>query len=113
MKISTQITEGDFTDWKLHPITEALMKYSAAKKQRLMERWADGEFSDGFDVGMAVKNAGATGACSIYKDLLELDFEELIGELDDGEYIRVVPKGQSGSDSELRAGDGGGEDNDS
>jgi hypothetical protein len=49
-------------------------------REDLKECWAQGDFSAAFDVEMAVKNAGATGACSAYKDLLEIDAEDLFGD---------------------------------
>ncbi len=42
-----------------------------------MEAWANGNFTGTFNVEMAVKNAGATGACSAYQEVLELTFEDL------------------------------------
>lgn len=44
-----------------------------------MQAWADGTFSAQFTMEMAVKNAGATGACSAYQDILNLEAEDLYG----------------------------------
>jgi len=48
----------------------------------LMELWASGAFTGTFDIEMAVKNAGATGACSVYQFVQELDYL-VIAEEDD------------------------------
>lgn len=53
------------------------MQWLQERRQELMEQWADGMFSAAFDMEMAVKNAGATGACSIIKSILEISYEEL------------------------------------
>lgn len=62
-----------------------------------MESWANGQFSDGFDVAMAVKNAGATGACSAYLEVMEVNFETLNEELDDDKSKWPVPEGPGGA----------------
>lgn len=48
-----------------------------------MELWAGGNFSAAFDMEMAVKNAGATGACSVYASIIELDYEQIAKEEED------------------------------
>ncbi len=45
-----------------------------------MEAWADGNFTGTFTTEMAVKNAGATGACSAYQRILDLTFEDFQNE---------------------------------
>jgi hypothetical protein len=45
--------------------------------------WAGGAFSASFEVEMLVKNAGATGACSAYQEVLELDYETIKGVLEE------------------------------
>lgn len=45
-----------------------------------MESWANGEFTAAFDTEMAVKNASATGACSIYKEIVDIEVEDLFGD---------------------------------
>jgi hypothetical protein len=50
---------------------------------------------------MAVKNAGATGACSAYLELIEITFETLNEEKEDGEHIRVGPEGSGGTSGNI------------
>lgn len=45
-----------------------------------MEEWADGHFSASFDTEMIAKNAGATGTCSGYLMVLELEASDLFGD---------------------------------
>lgn len=89
------ITDQEFKEWLDHPVTRAVKEYLASRRNTLMESWANGEFSAAFSVEMAVKNAGATGACSVYSELAELDFEQLIGEIAD-ESVRTGTDGSSG-----------------
>ena len=64
-----------------------------------MELWAGGTFSAAFDIEMAVKNAGATGACTIYQLVKEMDYSVIAEESEHGEYFGPSATGQSSSDS--------------
>lgn len=46
--------------------------------QGLKDRWAQGDFSASFELEMLVKNAGATGACSVYTDIVDLDYNQIV-----------------------------------
>ena len=93
-------TEEDFNAWKRHPVTEFLFLWALKKRESLKEDWAQGSFSDpSFELAMAIKNAGATGACSILKDLLDLDYESAMTEITDGEYKWAKASGSSSSGS--------------
>jgi hypothetical protein len=52
-------------------------------REGLKEKWAMGDFSAAFNTEMAVKNAGATGACSMIKDILDFDVEDIYGDYDE------------------------------
>lgn len=73
-----EVTEGLWEEWKQNPCTKRLMEWAGEERQELMESWASGTFTAAFDVEMAVKNAGATGACSIYQFVRELDFNQIV-----------------------------------
>ncbi len=68
------ITEEEWKEWLLHPVTKHLRKWAFEKQEELKSRWADGEFTDAMQSAMAVRNAGATGACSVYKEVEEMDY---------------------------------------
>lgn len=84
--------EDDFKGWLLLPETAALRRWARVKREALRDAWEEGTFSAAFELEMLVKNAGATGACSILREVEELDFETIIQELDDGEYQRAPSK---------------------
>lgn len=42
-----------------------------------MEDWAHGKFTASFEAEMVARNAGATGACSMIKEILEYNHEDL------------------------------------
>lgn len=73
-------------EWLQHPCTKRLRYWAEMEREELKEKWASGDFTAAFDVEMAVKNAGATGACSIYVDVINLDYEQIvIGASDEGQ----------------------------
>lgn len=45
-----------------------------------MEQWADGDFTASLTTEMVARNAGATGAASAYKEIIDLEYDELLGE---------------------------------
>lgn len=66
-----------FQEWLVHPATVAVLEMYRRERERLKETWANGEFSDGMSMAMAIKNAGATGACSMIKEFLDITYEDL------------------------------------
>lgn len=90
-------TEEEWNEWKAHPATKSLVKYMQQSRMQLMELWANGDFSAAFSVEMAVKNAGATGACSAYKELMELDYNQIVIGASDEEQVRPGAGGTSGA----------------
>ena len=72
--LSEMPSEKEWSEWLQHPCTKRLRFWADQTRLDLMEQWAEGNFSAAFDMEMAVKNAGATGACSVYLDVRELDF---------------------------------------
>lgn len=68
----------NWEEWLMHPCTKALRGWAREQRQALMEQWANGNFTASFDIEMAVRNAGATGACSIYAEVEEMDYQLII-----------------------------------
>ena len=80
-------------EWLQHPCTKRLRYWAQKERQELMEVWASGGFSAAFDVEMAVRNAGATGACSIYQMLLDPNYDQIVIGAADEEQVRTDPTG--------------------
>lgn len=53
------------------------MQWLHSKREDLKEDWANGNFTASVGNEMLVRNAAATGACSILNDLLNISYEEL------------------------------------
>lgn len=78
--------EAEWDEWLTHPCTKRFRYWAESSRESLKEAWANGDFSAAFDMEMAVKNAGATGACSVFIDVIELNYEKIIiGASDEGE----------------------------
>lgn len=92
-------TEEEWIEWLNHSCTQRLRYWAEVERERLKESWANGDFSAAFDMEMAVKNAGATGACSVLIGIINLDYEQVItGASDEGETKSNGPD-SSGSSS--------------
>lgn len=82
-----------FSDWLLHPVTEALRQVLADKRQERKDKWEDGDVLElGKDQQMLL-NAAAIGECNGFKYVQELTFETLQGDMEDGEPKRPLPVG--------------------
>ncbi len=71
-----------FRQWREHPVTIRLLQWAERRREALKEGWANGEFTAAFDIEMMAKNAAATGAVSIYKELIDISSEDLFGDGD-------------------------------
>lgn len=55
-----------------------------------------------FQFEAAIRNATALGYCGALKEwLVEIDFDQLTTELEDGEFVRVETSGTRGLDSDV------------
>jgi|APCry1669189101_1035198.scaffolds.fasta_scaffold99286_1 hypothetical protein len=77
-------TEQEWQEWKQHPCSEALQKILRNWQESLKSQWAAGTFTDQSQFGTAISNAKAIGNCEAFERVLELEYEQLESELDDG-----------------------------
>ena len=77
------VTEELFLDWLEHPVTQAVKRVQARKREELRTQWENGELVDMTEFKTAVESAHAMGQARAAKWLLELDLETLKGELAD------------------------------
>lgn len=78
-----ETTEELFQAWKDHQVTKDLILWASNKREALKEGWAQGDFTAAFDIEMMAKNAGATGAASILKQIMDLNYDDFYAELSD------------------------------
>ena len=79
--IQNQSPESDrYSEWLQHPVTQDMMLWARKEKIKLMEAWAEGNFTATFSNEMMARNAAATGACSMLEKLINLEYDDLYGE---------------------------------
>ena len=76
--------EEEFKEWLEHPATKALHRILRGWQSDLKEQWASGAFTDQSQFGTAISNAKAIGNCEVIERTLGLDYEQMLGESDDG-----------------------------
>lgn len=77
------LTEEEFNEWKLHPMTQALMGVLAAKREALRQQWEGGSFTDYSLETTALINVGNLGTCKGYAFVADLTYEDYLAELED------------------------------
>ena len=73
----------DWSEWLQNPCTKMLREWACMQRDSLKEQWATGSFTASFEIETIARNAGATGACSVYVEVEELDFNQIIGVISD------------------------------
>lgn len=97
------LSEDQFKAWKELPESKALFSAVFARKERLKEQWASGQFTELFEHATAIKNAQAIGECKMLEWILELDFDAINQGVQDGEHDRLEAARQSGSGAAHRS----------
>lgn len=67
-----EISQEEFHEWLLNPVTKALKAQWQADRERLMESWASGAFA-----GNPEREAEMRGQCQILGQFLALEIEDL------------------------------------
>lgn len=81
--MSRALTEEEFKEWKSHPGTQAVMEILSAKREALRQAWEGGSFTDYESATTALVNVGNIGTCKGYAFIMDLDYEQYLGERDD------------------------------
>ena len=99
--MSRAITEGEFNEWLVHPVTIAVKEILAAKREQLRQAWEGGSFTDYESTTMAMVNVGNIGTCRGYAFVQELDYEGYSLELENDKPIGAGPSGSSGTGEDV------------
>jgi hypothetical protein len=67
-----QISQQEFNDWLLNPVTKALKEQLMADRERLKEAWASGSFA-----ADSIRDAQVRGQCEAFSQILALGFEDI------------------------------------
>ena len=77
-------TEEEFLGWLEHPATKALQRWLFLKREGLRDAWAEGHLAERDVHAWAARNAEAIGVAGLCKEVLRLDYDQLVKELNDG-----------------------------
>jgi len=91
------LTESEFNDWINHPVTVAVKRILANRRDQMRRDWEGGSFTDYDAQAMALTNVGNIGTCKGYAFVMDLDYTAYIGELDE-ESIGAGTQGSGGAD---------------
>ena len=86
-------SEEEFKEWLLHPVTRAMREVLERRRESNRCAWEGGSYSDWDSHTHAIINAGAIGECKGMAFVQELDYETLIGELDEERERAETPRG--------------------
>ena len=76
------VTEEEFKEWLLHPVTQEVMRVLEARREELRRQWEGGSFADYSIETTSLVNVGNLGTCKGYAFVMDLTYEDL--ETDDG-----------------------------
>lgn len=69
-----QISEEEFAEWLVHPVTRAFRERAQADLDARKESWSLSEFNDN-----PLRDAKVRGECAILTQIVNLDFSDVKG----------------------------------
>ena len=82
--MSSQVSNEQLAVWLADPVTVALREWARGRRESLREQWESAGFQGQQHFETAIRNSAAIGACSVYKEIEDLDREVIFGEQEDG-----------------------------
>lgn len=94
------ISENEFKEWLLMPVTKELIRILNARREDLRQQWEGGSFTDYEKDGTVLTNVGNMGTCKGYAFVTDFTYEQYLTEIgaEDGEQVRAQAPGGSGVD---------------
>lgn len=81
--MAIQVTEGEFLEWMVHPVTREYLRFLAEWQEGLKGQWAARMFQRESMEESALANAEALSEMSTIQALREVDYEKMREVLDD------------------------------
>ena len=109
------ISEQEFNDWLLHPVTVEFRKVLAEKRAGLREEWEQSEPLAYTKESFVLANVGNIGWCRGLAWAESLEYEQYLTEIgaNDGKSVGVGTSGSRGPHQDVRTGEEGSTDRDS
>lgn len=77
-------SQEEWEAWLEHPATQALRAAFKAQQDDRKDMWMSGLFTDQSQYGTAILNAKAIGFCEAAQIIIDLDYQQVIQEIEDG-----------------------------
>ena len=90
-------TQEEFTAWLDHPATWALHNWLRLKREQCHSAWESGRLSNPDPMAWVAKNSEVLGVVGLCRELLEMEFEQLVTESSNEQSIRSNPNGPTGT----------------
>ena len=74
----------EWEEWTKHPAAALFARYLRRKQEELQQEWAKGTFGDQVHYETVVLNSKAQGIHQCIDQILDLEYEQVVGELRDG-----------------------------
>lgn len=71
------MTKEDFDEWTNNPLTKEYHQFLSDYRSHLMEMWVEGKFSAPTMEASVMKNLEAMAKAQCYKDLVDLEFDDI------------------------------------
>ena len=72
-----KITEAEWEEWKLHPVTKRFRQFLKGQLEELQQQWVEGNFTSDTSDATAQINARSIGKAQNLVDIIELSSEIL------------------------------------
>lgn len=72
-----KITEAEWEEWKLHPVTKRFQQFLKEQLEELQQQWVEGNFTSDTSDATAQINARSIGKAQNLVDIIELSSEIL------------------------------------
>lgn len=77
-----EVTEQEWADWRLHPVTKQYHRRLEQFLESLKQQWVSGNFTSTTVDETAQLNASNIGKAQMLIDILGMDFETLTGDME-------------------------------
>lgn len=84
-----EISQEQWNLWLQDPATLALREWARSQREDRRDMWEGAAFKVPDYIESAVRDSAALGACSVYREIEALDFETVIGAMENVSAKRV------------------------
>ena len=79
-------SQEEWDQWWAQPSGQAFRELLRQRREDLKEAWANGVYTVNDDFTTAIANTRAQMGCEVLDQILELDYTQFLGEIEDGKF---------------------------